>query len=967
MKRIDIELLKTAFRKLLSNTYYDKTDLVMRKAVASFAQKLTNINEEERIFGELLSVAHGNNNDLLKKWLGEMSLSYYPKSLKKDSKDDRVISNIPDEHTVIDRLLILTNIPVELCILDIAWLLIYGLNIDYSLQKCCYGNRLDIDRNNNDICLGNSLFKRYQYQYRSWWGNGIKAANTLLKDHVNVSIINFDISNYYHSIQFDFQKFLNYYDSKWQSSSIKTDPLTNVISEIYQRYTIITQDSDCTLFKNTPFGGAIPFSLQSAHVIANWYLGSLDDYCNSISPVYYGRYVDDCMLVIKTGSEKKEIIDYIKEELPGLFVSNGMEQHLSISDSLDDEYRVVSSLELQKEKLYLYQFDCLLPESSIVNYVQEQIEKSSEYRFMSEDDMSLVSLESLTLVNTLNVEEKPGNRFNILEESRYKLAVYLYSLAKSLNMYGSNGRYIDEVEKVKHYFKGSRIIKHYRFWERIMTIFVLADHKDYVDEFVEEARYQIQLIKLEPDLFISENNMNRSIIADSLNNHLQESMLMAVSLHLGKQNSGSLYLDTFMVRNNFNLLPLQEFFKKYKSEGVRLSIKDNLRYRNKVFHYRWMPYYVSLYSIICAKSVGRSYEPNVFINAFKIYRELNHIEGDGKELFDFFRRPRRNDVVSEFKTGQTKNTSHKKEITISVVGMDIKKGEAEEVIDTFGIIDAEKVRCFEDIKQQISKVYKTDIFILPELSLPIYELINYCKFSSKKQMAFVAGMEFVVKNKIVYNHTITCLPIIIHGQRDAIPVIRLKNHYAPEEIMMIRNKNHGVPKNRKIWQNLYHWHNHIFTTYYCYELASIVERSFFFSKLDAIYCPVFNKDTGYFNSIAESTARDMHCFFILCNVSHYGDSQITQPSSQVTKNILKVKGGNTMDNKAVTLSATIDVDGLRAFQKLSDDEQAKKQEERKNREGIEEIEERDSFKQTPPNYDKKMVDKRIIDDFIYKR
>ena len=66
MKRIDIELLKTAFRKLLSNTYYDKTDLVMRKAVASFAQKLTNINEEGRIFGELVSVSHGNNNDLLK-------------------------------------------------------------------------------------------------------------------------------------------------------------------------------------------------------------------------------------------------------------------------------------------------------------------------------------------------------------------------------------------------------------------------------------------------------------------------------------------------------------------------------------------------------------------------------------------------------------------------------------------------------------------------------------------------------------------------------------------------------------------------------------------------------------------------------------------------------------------------------------------------------------------------------------
>lgn len=958
MNKLNIDDLKTAFRKLLSYTYYDKSDLIMRKKVASFTKKLTSIEIENKIFGEILSVAQGKNKDLLNGWLEGMSLRYYPKSVapKADNKNQHLISNIPDNRAVIDRLLILTTIPVELCILDVAWLIQYGGRIDNTLQKSCYGNRLDLALDSIYVRSGNTLFKRYQTQYRTWWANGIKAANGRLKDHKNVSIINFDISNYYHSISFDFQSFINYYDSNWPNDSIKEDPLTDVISEIYHKYAIITSNSNCTVFRNNKKGGALPFSLQSAHVIANWYLGKLDEYFEKTEIVYYGRYVDDCMLVLETNPTNKDVIDFVKEQLPDLFIGQGNGQNISFSDKLNDDYRFVSNFELQREKLYVYQFDCMLPKSTVVDYVQKQMEKGSEYRFISEDDMNLVNLEDLTLVNALDVEEKPGNRFNILEESRYKFALYLASLARKLNMYGDKFEQYGEVEKVLHYFVGSRIIKHYRFWERIMTIFVLANQLDYVKEFINKAKNQILNLELDRSLFIDEESREKANIIDSLNNHLTESMMMAIGLHNKvDKRKDHLYLDTFMVRNNFNLLPLQEFSQKFNTDGVKQSI-SNLRYNRKLFTYRWMPYYVSLYSIICALCVGRSYNPNIYKKAFSYYEQLNHIDNID-DLIKIFRHPRRNDVVSEFKTGQTRKANNK--ITVSVVEMDVDEKKAAEVIDLFGTIDTEKVKCFEEIQLQISKIYNTDIFILPELSLPIYELINLCKFSSKKQIAFVAGMEFVVRNQFVYNHTITCLPIYISGQKDAIPVIRLKNHYAPEEIEKITEKNYKVPKNRKTWQNLYHWHNHIFTTYYCYELANIKERSFFFSKLDAIYCPVLNKDTGYFNNIAESAARDMHCYYVLCNVSHFGDSQITQPTSQVTKNILKVKGGNTEDNKAVTLSATIDVDGLRDFQKLSDAEQYKRIKRLKQ-------EEKNTFKQTPPEYDKKMVDKRINDDFIFK-
>ena len=139
-------------------------------------------------------------------------------------------------------------------------------------------------------------------------------------------------------------------------------------------------------------------------------------------------------------------------------------------------------------------------------------------------------------------------------------------------------------------------------------------------------------------------------------------------------------------------------------------------------------------------------------------------------------------------------------------------------------------------------------------------------------------------------------------------------------------------------------------TYYCYELTSIQHRSYFYNKIDAMYCPVFNPDTYYFNNIAESIARDMHCYFILGNVSHYGDSRVTQPTTHVNMNMLRVKGGNTLDNQVSVLSTVIDVEGLRNFQKKSIFDQ--------KTDG--------SFKQTPPGYTIDGVIKReYTNRFIY--
>jgi len=950
MKTLTVDILKIAFRKLLSATYYDKTDMVMRHRVATFARDISNEADEERVFEELLGVAEGKNEELLQKWLQEMSLLLYPKKVSsaEESEDNHVITNVPPHQMIVERLLVKADIPVELCVLDVAWLLLYGYQVDSKLYDHSFGNRMDLIPNDSGVRIGNALFRKYQNQYKAWWENGIRAANQHLKEKENVTIINFDISNCYHSIDFNFDEFLTYYDTNWPDDKLREDLLTQVIIRIYQRYWKITQDADIDVFRGYNEGKhPMPLSLMSAHVLANWYLSPLDKYITTqIKPYYFGRYVDDCMVVVKTQSIDSSLEKSIEKELSGLIAFLAGKASFAI---VGGEYDRLRTFELQRDKLFVYRFDCLLPQSTLDEFVQGQMERSSEFRFLTDDaDTGNVNLEFVTLVNTLDAEEEPGRRFNILEENKYKLAVYLAKLASKLAKYGEAYDHYDEVEKVFRYFTEGHLIKHYQLWERLMTVFVLAGRNDYVTEFVKDAKRQIELLVPDKGLFGEDKMEGMSCLVNSLQSHLEQSWNMALSLHRDTQEVDFVYLNTFMVRMHYNQLPLQEFATLFNSEGVRVTM-DKIVLREELFKYRWMPYYVKYYAIVSALSIGEVYRADVYKHAFAIYTALNHIG----HSFDWmaFCRPPQKDEVTEFNVDFAWGPLYDDKRTVSVVEMDIDDKDAVDVIDKYGLVDTGKIAVFDNILDQITKIYKTDIFILQELALPIYELMGYCLYAAKHEVAFVSGMEYVVKNDTVYNYVITCLPITLYGQRDAVPVIRLKNHYAPEEIDKIVNeKGKKIPCSAQVWQNLYHWHGHVFTSYYCFELASVKERSFFYSNIDAMYCPVFNKDTYYFNNIAESMARDMHCYFILSNVSHYGDSRVTMPGPHMKMNLLKVKGGNTIDNKAVVLSATLDINGLRAFQKKSLDEQ--------KTDG--------RFKKTPPDYDKAKVDIRVHNRFIYQ-
>lgn len=378
---VNIKILKEAFRKLLTYYYFDKNELQTRYEVSCFAKGLSNKTEEDRIFNEILQVACGERNDLLNQWLQEIRLCYFPKKVESSlqkQESSHVITNIPQGDALVKRLLVKVQIPVPLLIIDVAWLMLYGYKVDANLHSGCKGNRLDLKQNQSHIRKGNGLFAKYQNQYKKWWKDGLRIANSKLKKKENVSIVNFDIVNCYHSIDFDFEEFEDYFNANFPDLEMTTDPMWDVVKRIYESYWSITNQSGAEpLIGRNAGKRAMPLCLLSAHVLSNWYLTPLDKFITEQNDIlYYGRYVDDCMVVLSTKSNSDDVIVSINQELNGLFNRNGKNVTFSFTNNPNDngKYDHLLNFTLQQDKLYVYRFDCQLPQESIEEFEQEQIE-----------------------------------------------------------------------------------------------------------------------------------------------------------------------------------------------------------------------------------------------------------------------------------------------------------------------------------------------------------------------------------------------------------------------------------------------------------------------------------------------------------------------------------------------------------------------------------------------------------------
>lgn len=1020
------EIYKDIFRRLISSAYYDKRDLCQYEIMAKFLARYK--KNGDKVFSTIDEVINGKDNETLGKWLNQIEFCFFPKQVK-SPKVSNIKTVIPPKQCIVERLLARVDIPVELQIIDALWISKYGKDIENLLYKDdaeeddskygCWANRLDMDENNqfNDVA---SMFKPYYKQYQNWWRTGLERANSYLKKNKKnnkegkVTIITFDIKDYYHSINLDFHDlFLELFVSN-PLLSIEQDPLTDIVKQIYNRYWELTKKSSAEIFKGNYH--CLPLGLTSANVISNWYLSQLDYYilsnCNE-KLLYFSRYVDDCVLSLKTDDIDKENENLEKELdaiVPGLFKFN-KDQTITFKMSNHSNYKRLKSLSIQDEKLFVYKFDRPFSGDEIEEDIKERgSEPSNEsaFTYLSDEfDRENLLLENNTIVKLNSPEEGASRRITILDDSKYKLSTYLSKIAIRLSeeivplLYDKEEleeednnetikKLILEVDKIKGFFKGVYLIKHYLLWEKILTIYVLSNRIDYFESTVKSICEEIDRIKVEDSLFISNKGKGIAIVKCSLFRFLFQAM--SLSKNLGKKrNKVSLlsnisnyrklvekfkeydYNKYTLDREFYNTYPLQDVsdeFVKYGLFAYPYTFNIFLKKRKNPFALVAFRYYYQFVLINRGKC-----SQNIYKKAFKEYLYYNGIAPKmiDSNAWQCFCGQSGN--VLEFNTSSD-ISNEPVNLNVGVVNIDLSVEGIKKSLKSHKYHERNNsvftgVDLLTNVNKKSKVADKIDLVIFPELSLSWSILHQLCGYSRKKKVAFIGGLDYIKSsNGIVYNDIITCIPMKIKGLRnDTLPIIRVKNHYAPKEKDILVNEGCLIPPEDML-QVLYHWKGHVFTTYYCYELTSVKERTFFFNSVDAIYSSVLNPDTYYFNNIVESTVRDMHCYFIMDNVARYGDSRVTQPTSHDNMNLLKVKGGVSGSNKANLLSCKLNVKALRAFQKLTPDEQYLQIKYSKTKD--ENIAKKikilnDIFKQVPPGFDNSLVFKRENTRFLIKR
>lgn len=1030
-KPIDV---KHAFNKLLANTYFDNNDLFLRNQIAIFLH-----NDPEKTF-EQLSANINRGSTSFTSLFQQISLRLLPKkidqcdSIQKDNIPQNFLSNYFSLNgSKTKRLLVFCSLPVELHIVCVLWIMKYGFYLDKTLNKSCLGNRLILTKGKLNV-KNRSLFKPYIKQFKKWWSGGINEAEKLLKANEDVTIINFDLKDYYHSIEFDFEE-LEAELKALVHKDVKEDPLHQIFKQIHFEYTVRIRKLGLTALSADKDKCPLPIGVLSSYILGNWYLRKFDQKISSeLIPTYYGRYVDDILIVLKGRLIKTFDNDAIKD-LEASFLANGIkstEKGTSGSEQTKNEnhilnyfvykylsgiftpfqddntinYRIriegLNNLKLQQEKFFIYQFDAELSPNLISKFVEEQKERSSEFRFLSDEEDETFDDFNDTIFES-NFENSDVNkaRFKQVEENKFKLSVYLAKIIKRRIEKGL-GYKNDDIDKIEKYFQGIYVLRNYYFWEKLFTLYLVADKKHHFIRLINHINKQIN------SMLIDIENINPNDVKQSLKQHLRSSLEMALGLNPTfydddiSQEVNEVFVDNIdpmrfrrvsLLRKQYIFFPLLQLTSYAKENEHSLVSMDMFENQNLIdldaddfdIEILFVPYRIKFYETalftfiveLLRKCVPQDRNHLRWVENFVISSEIldkafhlfYNINNPFENRIDNKRALRRRyfqpySLENGVNPGRIPNRDSEVEIKelyipesnsgnpdgirrIAIVNKYVSWNEDEQALDGHPNRDEARIETLNQILDEIGRIRNCDLFVQPEISLPIYFVYRYLSFSARNQIGFITGIEHIRIFNLGFNFVLTCLPINIEGDRDAVPIFRLKNHYAPEEESKINEKYMVVPKPQKYLYHLFEWRNLYFSSYYCFELADIFHRSALFSMVDLIAAPIWNKDTHYYNSLIESATRDLHCYMVQVNTSQYGETRLSRPTGHVRRDKARVKGGTTVDYKVTFLVSDIKIDELRLFQRL-------------RFEGQKELNRDDrSFKPTPPDFPYENVEKRI--------
>lgn len=890
--------IENAFQKLQSSLYFEKQDLRLRHKMVEFCS-IGIENQLNRLENHLMNTNYDFHSELK-----QIGIYLLPKKLKnKDGKtiENNLISNdYRYEENFIKRLMIYADIPIELHIIAVMWLMKFGPKLDEQLDKYCWGNKLMIDSDTHEIKEGRWLYKPYQKQYQQWWSKATEEANHLLKNKEHVCILNLDIQNYFHSVRISFDKL-----KEDLNITEEDERLWNVFVDIHKNYNEVLADKG---FRETDFenGYALPVGLLSSSVLGNWYLKGFDEQVNEeLSPAYYGRYVDDILIVMKSRKKPEKIEDFIEKLNIGLK-----------KEGKDNTWKLLDypSLKLQQEKVFLYFFDTNYSTKLLSKFEKEQKEQSSEFRFLSDEEDVDFNDDFMDFESCFDEMSDSKARFKPQSENKFKLACYLAKFIRRRlekgKDYGKN-----KEKQIQKYFKGSILIQHYYFWEKLFTLYVISEDDRSLSKLYKSIENSIKNLEINEIEWWKKPQVGEAEIKKDLTDYLVYSLVSAMSIE-HKENLDEPVKALLGIKKD-DPLPWEAYrtshFNRSHYEKRILGAlfdKKNNNYKLEPINLNELPYDVKLSEVTYAAFHNSIHnETAVFTNSnlsnvldFVKDKWAPEIQISGERVF-----VKTEKADEKEKSGESITIVCVNQLVMENALRDSRRGKRK--------LSSAVVETYENILDNLTKIKDYDMFVMPELSLPWDMLQTFMRFSANQQVGVVAGMEYLNINNTVYNFVLTCLPFEKDHVKDCLPVFRLKKHYAPREKDIIRTEAFELPERNSVKLNLFEWKGMRFTVFNCYELTNVSEKAKFVSEIDTMFVVAYNKDVNYYDSLAEESSRDLHCYVVLNNISQYGNSQVIAPLKSDFRTLLKTVRGTTLNNLITTEVAELKIKELRLFQK----------------------------------------------------
>ena len=639
--------LRSAYRKYKTFIYYDSYNSIQRAKLSNFEKnpKIYDVGYEiNEFFAHLarIIVDEEEFDELVEFICDDIDVISFPKRVAESKKDKEVIRNFHLKNFKMDRLHYFIDLPVVGHILGVLWILRCGYLLDDKLYKNCYGNRLNhhlldnlknrrsdyyINRNCSDFTP--FLFVPYYQNYQSWRDNGLESVNNLLDNDKNAIMISLDLKEYFYRSLIDFDA-LNqdlfdtrkYVDEKFNYSNegsdaeefnIKIDRcLTKFIEKVFKTYSdkfsrkFTTRSLERKKIDTEKYP-MIPVGFLPSLIISNWNLQGFDQaIVENVRPHYYGRYVDDILIVL--GSHEKseshglqQIEEKTFDELIERYLTdegNHPKAHIFKKEKKGEVYRIYNQefnnsqdnkilyhyegLEVQDSKLKTYFFSHKYSNAMIENFKNEIRKNSSEFRLMHDlDSIKQDFKENLYKIN-YNESINKIRDINNVEVNKFEISKIL----SRINWISADTTDNVDDELIKNMidaFKG-KIFDYLTLWDKLFTMLILNNKYEQLRDLIrfiqknignvsyspmDENSYKCR-IKNEKDVVVVRNSLMRCLYSTlcrvfslKYNSHVKK-IIDDVKYDFGESvdvnfpDQISNYLYAAMQNNSFMRYPLQD-------------------------------------------------------------------------------------------------------------------------------------------------------------------------------------------------------------------------------------------------------------------------------------------------------------------------------------------------------------------------------------------------------------------------